>query len=125
MHEIRTKKTLPRPTQYPIASDAREMPISQTASRMATLHPGIRTRHRYNMREDFAEEHLCPRVFGLGEEGVGRGVFDDAALIHEHHTVGDTASETHLMGDHDHGHALLRKCHHHLEHLADHLGIER
>ena len=35
------------------------------------------------------------------------------------------AGEPDLVGDHHHGHAALRQVQHHLEHLADHLGIER
>ena len=33
--------------------------------------------------------------------------------------------EAHLVRDHHHRHAFLREPHHHVEHLVDHLGIER
>jgi hypothetical protein len=33
--------------------------------------------------------------------------------------------EAHLVGDDDHGHARAGEVDHHVEHLGDHLGIER
>ena len=32
--------------------------------------------------------------------------------------------KTHLVGDHDHGHALSRQCLHHIQHLVDHLRVQ-
>src|SRR6476661_7926763 len=77
------------------------------------------------MREDLPEEVLRAIRTGLGEERVGRGVLDDLAVGHEHHAVGGPAGEAHLVGHHEHRHALLRQRGHHVEDLLDHLGVER
>jgi hypothetical protein len=37
---------------------------------------------------------------------------------------GRLAREAHLVGHHDHGHAVVRQLHHDIQHLADHLGVE-
>ena len=59
------------------------------------------------------------------EEIGGGALFDDRALGHEDDAVGDLAREAHLMRDDDHRHAVFRKVAHQIEHLADHLGVER
>ena len=45
--------------------------------------------------------------------------------IEEIHAVGDRAGEAHLVRHHQHGHAGLRQLHHHIQHLFDHLRVER
>ena len=59
------------------------------------------------------------------EHVVRRPLLDDDALIHEDHAVGDLAREAHLVGDHDHGGALLGEIAHHTEDLTHQLGVER
>ena len=61
----------------------------------------------------------------MGEEFLRHVHLDDLALVHEHHAVGDLAGKTHLMGDHQHGHAVLGEADHGVEHLLDHFRIER
>src|SRR5699024_5192270 len=43
---------------------------------------------------------------------------------HEHHLVGDLTGEAHLMGHHDHGHAVGREVLEHREHLRDQLRVQ-
>ena len=45
--------------------------------------------------------------------------------VHEDHAVRDLAREAHLVRDHHHGHAFLGELDHHVEHLVDHLRVER
>ena len=54
-----------------------------------------------------------------------RPLLDDDAAVDEQHAVGDVAGKTHLMGDDDHGHAVVGELAHHAENVADELGIER
>ncbi len=46
-------------------------------------------------------------------------------VVHHHHAVGRLSRKPHLVRDDDHRHAFAAQLLHHLEHLADHLGIER
>ena len=45
--------------------------------------------------------------------------------VHEDHAVRDLARKAHLVRDDHHRHAFLREQHHDVEHLVDHLGVER
>jgi cysteine desulfurase / selenocysteine lyase len=54
------------------------------------------------------------RVLRAGEEGIGRRLLQQAALVHEQHAVGHVARESHLVRDADHGHAVARQASHHL-----------
>src|SRR5215472_8313371 len=58
------------------------------------------------------------------EELRGGRVLDHAALVHEDDAVGHRPREAHLVGDHEHGHALPGERRHYVEYLADHLGVE-
>src|SRR5882672_7399147 len=78
-----------------------------------------------SMLQYLGEEELCALGAGLSEEFVLRGVLDDLAAVHEDHTVRDLAREAHLVRDHHHGHAFLREPDHDVEHLVDHLRVER
>src|SRR5438552_11103619 len=55
----------------------------------------------------------------------GRAILDDAAAIEKHDAVADIARERDLVGDDDHGHAVLGELAHDAQHLADQLGVER
>ncbi len=77
------------------------------------------------MGQDLAEESLRPLVRGRREKLVGRRLFDDFAIGHEDHAIGDRARKAHLMGHAHHGHAIGGEADHGVEHLLDHLRIER
>ena len=62
---------------------------------------------------------------GVLEEVLRRPFLDNAALVHHDDAIGDLAREAHLVRHADHGHAAEGQLLHHLEHLADHLRIER
>ena len=77
------------------------------------------------MLQDLRQELLRALRAGLAEEIVLGGVLDDLAAVHEDHAVGDLARESHLVGHAHHGHAFLGEFDHHVEHLVDHLRVER
>jgi len=60
-----------------------------------------------SVMQDLAQEGPAAVGLGVGEEFLRRADLDDAALVHEHHPLGDLAGEAHLMRHHHHGHALL------------------
>src|SRR5215813_15514204 len=74
--------------------------------------------------EDLVEEGAAPVRSRPAEELRGGRVLHHAALVHEDDAVSYRAREAHLMGDHEHSHALPGERRHHVEHLTDHLGIE-
>ena len=76
------------------------------------------------MGKNATQEQLCPLARRLGEKQCRWRLFDDLALVHEDHGVGDLAGEAHLVGDDDHRHPLLRELDHDVEHFLDHLGVE-
>ncbi|REF73047.1 hypothetical protein BDD41_1559 [Paracoccus versutus] len=65
------------------------------------------------------------RALRVGEENAGHRFLDLFAAIHEDDSVGDLPRETRLMGDAQHGYALRGQFHHGVEHLLDHLGVQR
>ncbi len=69
----------------------------------------------------------CPAALVLraGEEFLRVAGFDDHAAVHEDDAIGDIAREGHLVGDNDHGHALVRQLAHGREHFANELGVQR
>src|SRR3546814_2751202 len=77
------------------------------------------------MMQNLAEEQLGARRLRVVEELLRLVLLDDLAAIHEDHPVGDLAGEAHLVSDAKHGHAALGEVHHDVEHLGDHLWIER
>src|SRR5882672_6113641 len=56
---------------------------------------------------DLTDEGARALVGRVLEDRGRRPLFDDGALVHEHHPVGGVAREAHLVADHDHGHAAL------------------
>src|SRR6266508_2797920 len=74
--------------------------------------------------DDLAQELPSALLLRRLEELRGRRVLNDAPFVHEDHPVGRLPREPHLMGDHQHGHALMGEVAHDVEHLADHLGVE-
>ena len=73
----------------------------------------------------FDRKSLRPLALRVREELLGGRLFDDRAVGHEQHAVGGLAREAHLVGDDDHGHAVAGEADHDIEHLVDHLGVER
>ena len=75
--------------------------------------------------QNLAEEQLGALVLRMAEEGLGLVHLDDLAGVHQHHAVRDLARKAHLVAHHQHGHAVEREADHGVEHLLDHLRIER
>ena len=59
------------------------------------------------------------------EELGGSVLLEYLALVYEEDTLADLSREAHLVRHADHRHALERELLHQVEHLADHLGVER
>jgi hypothetical protein len=59
------------------------------------------------------------------EDLLWRALLDDLPLVEEQHAVGHLARKPHLVRDHQHRHPALSQLDHDVEHLFDHLGIER
>src|SRR6266702_7823409 len=70
------------------------------------------------------QERPGSRFLGVGQHLARVAALDRHSLVHEQHVLGDLAGETHLVRDHEHGHALARQIAHHRQHLADPLGIK-
>src|SRR6478752_1031771 len=85
---------------------------------------GVRTRSR-SVCQQLGQKILGPAALGIGEEFLGGRVLDDLAVGHEHDAVGGLAGEAHLVGDHDHGHALLGELDHDVQDLVDHFRVQR
>ena len=61
----------------------------------------------------------------VAEQLLGRALLLDATLVQVDHTRGHLAGKAHLVGDHDHGAALLAQFADHPQHLTDQLGVIR
>jgi hypothetical protein len=94
---------------------------------MATANswPGVWASSSVLVTPHLAEEQLGAVLARVLEEVLGGADLDDLAVGHEDHPVGDLAGEAHLVGDDDHRHAGLGQLLHRVEHLVDHLGVER
>ena len=62
----------------------------------------------------WGEVSTCPGIPAL----------DHDAVVHEYQGVPHLAGEAHLVGDHDHGHAVGSQAPHHVEHVPHQLGVE-
>ncbi len=76
------------------------------------------------MGQDLTQEKARSFVLGLGKKKFGGLVFEDPAFVHEDDPCRDPMGKTHLMGDHDHGHAFAGQVRHHIEDLVDHLRVQ-
>ena len=67
------------------------------------------------------------RLIGLRvvEEVVRIVLFDDLALVHEDHSVGDGFGEAHFVRDAEHGDALIGHRDHYVQHFFTHLWVKR
>src|SRR3989449_4577754 len=77
------------------------------------------------MGEDLGQELLAAVRLRRGEEILRRALLDHLPLVHEDDAVGDAAGEPHLVRDAHHRHALAGERGHDVEHLVDHLRVER
>ena len=59
------------------------------------------------------------------KELLRRAGFDDLAVVHEEHIVAHLAGKAHLVRDDHHRHAVGGQLAHDVEHLADHLRVQR
>src|SRR6202035_2497141 len=59
------------------------------------------------------------------QHGLRRPLLDDDAAIDEQHPIGDIPGKSHLMGDHDHRHAVVGELAHDGKYIADQFGVER
>src|SRR4029450_7369125 len=75
--------------------------------------------------QDLGQKVLRTLRAGRREERLWSLDLDDAAGVHEDHAMGDATGEAHLVCHHHHGHAVLREIRHDVQHLVDHLRIER
>jgi hypothetical protein len=74
--------------------------------------------------EDLLEELLEAGGGGVLQD-LGRwALLADHALVHEHHVVGHPSGEAHIVGDHEHGHALAGQLAHDVEHVAHQFRVE-
>src|SRR5215212_1957174 len=117
--------------------EAAEPPPSLLSSPQAvrasasTAIPAARVRRRIrgpfvrSVGEDLGQEVLGALALGGAEELLRRGLLDQLAVGHEDHAVGRAAGEAHLVGHHHHRHALACERGHDVEHLVDHLRVER
>ena len=71
-----------------------------------------------------SEEFPGTFVLGIDEDLRGSALFSDDAVLEIEDPVPHISGKTHLVGDDDHGHAVLGKLLHDLKHFACHLGIE-
>jgi len=55
---------------------------------------------------DGSEEGLRVGVEGVGEKLGGGGLFNNFAGVHHHHTAGEAADNTHIVGDQEHSGSL-------------------
>src|SRR5258708_28999110 len=78
-----------------------------------------------SVMQDLGEELLRALGARASEEILLQRVLDDLAAVHEDYTVSDLARKTHLVRDHHHGHAFSGELDHDVEHLVDHLRVER
>src|SRR5919112_4938219 len=79
---------------------------------------------RTSVREDLGKEVLGAVTLRAGEELGWRGLLHELAVGHEDHAIGGGAGEAHLVGHHDHRHAVAGQRRHDVENLADHFGVE-
>ena len=76
------------------------------------------------MPEDFTQERFGALVFRLAEKRVRRRLFKDFPVGHEQYTVRNLARKTHLVGNADHRHSVLRKFDHCVEDLLYHFRVK-
>src|SRR5438105_13233427 len=101
----------------------RELPIGHRRTDAGRTQRVVYRSDRF--LEDLGEELLGPRVLRVVEKGRVLALLEDHAVVHEDDSIRRYAGEAHLVADHDHGHALVRELLHDVEHLTDHLRVQR
>src|SRR4051794_17658968 len=74
--------------------------------------------------QDSAQEAPGARLLRVAHDGARITLLDDLAVSHDDERVGDVAGKLHLMGDHDHGHAVRSQLAHDGQNLKPDLGVE-
>src|SRR5688572_6919466 len=77
------------------------------------------------MCQDLSQELARAFLARIAEELYWWRLLHDHAAVHEEDTAGHLTREAHLVGYHHHGHTVAREVAHDVEHLLDHLGVER
>lgn len=67
------------------------------------------------MMNQTAQELLCSFFSGVVKKFGSVGLFYNSAFVHEDDPVRNFAGESHLMGNDDHGHAIMGKGTHNIE----------
>ena len=99
--------------------------VQQTA-RLGGVDPAVRKHLVAHARDlDLAEELAEPVGLRRAEDLGRRALLGDLAAGEEEDAARDIARKAHFVRHDDHRHALLREVLHHVEHLADHLRVER
>src|SRR5918999_2545769 len=78
-----------------------------------------------SVMDDLVHEIARTLALRRGEELRGRRLLDDPAVVDEDDPVADLAREPHLVGHDGHRHAVAREVAHDVEHLPDHLRVQR
>src|SRR5579885_1155867 len=99
----------PSGTETPAARQPRQAIGCRSEYRMVYRARLLRSREGPAPLKDLGEEGARPRLGRAGEELLGRPFLDDLPVVHHHHAIGHLAGEAHLVGDHDHRHALARE----------------
>ena len=73
---------------------------------------------------NFPQKLAGALLLRVREELTGSGLLHHDAVLHEHRLGRNIAGKAHLMGDHQHGHALLGQLPHDGKHLAGQLRVE-
>ena len=73
---------------------------------------------------DFLQKLTGPCLFGMGEELLRGGFLDHDTVFHKDGAGRDVAGKAHLVGDDQHGHALLCQLPHDGQHLAGQFRVE-
>src|SRR5262249_2953571 len=71
------------------------------------------------------QEQLRALATWCAEKIRGRRVLDDFAFVHEHHSIRNLTGKSHFVRNHNHSHSIFSKSDHYVEHLLNHLRIER
>src|SRR5437764_829229 len=91
----------------------------QPTSNISNITASAARLRRLGRRPDFIWlSSVCPlmnypsqefggsRLPGGSEDLRRRSLFDEQAIVHHHHAIGNLAREAHLVGHHHHGHAF-------------------
>src|SRR5262245_46226040 len=108
------------------ASSSSSRPVATLDARWAMTSPVAISRRvtARRLREDLAQEGLRPFVLWVGDHVAGGALLDHHAAVHEDQCVAHLSGEAHLVGDHDHGHAVLRQLAHDRQDLADQFWVQ-